>query len=218
MLASGLLASTAVNAKVYRWVDENGEIHYSESLPPNFKDEGHDVLNERGIILDEDLSLTPPPPPEPEEEEAEEEKLAELPRDSSGLPRPKPLYSESEKQERMDKLLLLRYASVEEIAVQREYEIGQVTADKKMLETTQNSILNAFRGQIRDAADRQRAGQQLDEAATHSIRQLQARMESTRTELESLIDREREVRADFERQLERYRYLEETWSEDAADS
>jgi len=216
-LVTGLLASTTVFAEVYRWVDENGEIHYSESLPPNFKDDGHDVLNERGIILDEDLSLTPPPP-EPEEEEAEEEKLVELPRDSSGLPRPKPLYSESEKQNKLDRLLLLRYASAEDINVQRDFEVDQVASDKKLLETGRDSLLSAYRGQIRQAADRQRSGQQLDETATESIRQLQVRLEHNKNELDSLISRERKVREDFQRQFERYRYLEELWAEDSAGS
>ena len=45
--------------EVYRWVDENCEVHYSETLPPDFQDQGHDVLNERGIVVDEGLKLTP---------------------------------------------------------------------------------------------------------------------------------------------------------------
>ena len=28
------LASLTVSAETYRWVDENGEVHYSEWLPP----------------------------------------------------------------------------------------------------------------------------------------------------------------------------------------
>ena len=63
LILLGLAAAAAANAaEVYRWVDENGDVHYSESLPPDFEDKGHDVLNERGIVTDEDLKLTPPPP------------------------------------------------------------------------------------------------------------------------------------------------------------
>ena len=39
----------------------------------------------------------------------------ELPRDASGQPRAKPLYTETEKQARMDNLLLLRFDSEQEI-------------------------------------------------------------------------------------------------------
>ena len=56
LLLTGLiLAADAGAAEVYRWVDENGEVHYTQSLPPSFKDKGHDVLNERGIVTDEEL-------------------------------------------------------------------------------------------------------------------------------------------------------------------
>ena len=111
-LALTFLSADPLQAeKVYRWVDENGEIHYSTSLPPDFKDEGHDVLNERGIVLDEDQKLTPPPP----EEKPAEEVRQELPRDASGLPRAKALYSDAELQQRMDNFLMLRYENEQEI-------------------------------------------------------------------------------------------------------
>ncbi len=44
-----LLAATGVDAKVYKWVDENGEVHYSEGTP------GQQQAKE----------LAAPPPPQP---------------------------------------------------------------------------------------------------------------------------------------------------------
>ena len=85
MLATG----SAMAQKVYRWVHENGEVHYSQSLPPDFQDKTHDVLDEQGIVRESDKSLVPPPPPPKTEDD-----LMELPRDSSGMERPKALYTE----------------------------------------------------------------------------------------------------------------------------
>ena len=83
-------------AQAYRWVDEDGNVHYTESLPPGYKDTGHDVLNERGIVIDEDQKLTPDTKQEEKsEDQVKAEEAGELPRDSSGLPRPKPLYTEA---------------------------------------------------------------------------------------------------------------------------
>ena len=67
-----LVAAPAGAQKVYRWVDEDGNVHYTESLPPGFKDTGHDVLNERGIVVDENLKLTP----QRESEKKDEERTA----------------------------------------------------------------------------------------------------------------------------------------------
>ena len=97
-----LAAGSAMAGKVYRWVDENGEVHYSETLPPDFEDKKHDELDDQGIVRAEDQSLVPPPP-----EPTVEEGFKELPRDSSGMQRPKALYSDEEMQDRMDRFLLL---------------------------------------------------------------------------------------------------------------
>jgi hypothetical protein len=111
VLFSFMLLSAAMVAeggqkeqKVYRWVDENGEVHYTQSLPPDFQDKKHDVLDERGIVREADMSLVPTPPPP---KIKKEDDPMELPRDSSGMERPKALYSEKEMKEKMDRFLML---------------------------------------------------------------------------------------------------------------
>ena len=211
LLAGIFLAGSASAAEVYRWVDENGEVHYSESLPPNFQDQGHDVLNERGIVLDEDQSLTPTPP----EEVPEEEQPQELPRDSSGMQRPKALYSEAELQRRMDNFLMLRYGSEQEITDAMNVEIKQLDYDRRLLTTTRESIEEAYRGQISQAANRQRAGQQVAENAVIEINRLQARLAENSRSLDYMEIREVDIRAEFGKQLERYRFLEEEWADES---
>ncbi|NNL04005.1 MAG: DUF4124 domain-containing protein, partial [Xanthomonadales bacterium] len=120
--------------QVYRWVDEDGNVHYTESLPPGYKDTGHDVLNERGIVVDENQKLTPQREPEKrDEEQIKAEEAGELPRDSSGLPRPKPLYTEEQKQRKMDNFLMLRYDSEQEITEAMNVEIKQLNYDRRLL-------------------------------------------------------------------------------------
>lgn len=214
ILTGFAIAAVANAAEVYRWVDENGEVHYSESLPPDFEDKGHDVLNERGIVTDEDLSLTPPPP----EEVPEEEQLKELPRDSSGLQRPKQLYSDAEMQRRMDNFLMLRYGNQQEIEDAMNVEIKQLAYDRRLLETTRDSMEKSYRGQIRQAANKQRAGQQVPEKTYVELDDLQNKIVENGRSLAFLEVREQEIRAEFQKQLDRYRYLEEAWAEDPADS
>jgi hypothetical protein len=189
-------------------------VHYTQSLPPNFKDKGHDVLNERGIVLDEDLSLTPEVP----QEVPEEEKLLELPPDSSGMKRPTALYSEAEMQRRMDNFLMLRYGSQQEITEAMNVEIKQLAYDRRLLETTRKSMIDSYRGQIRQAANRQRAGQQVDEKVVIETDQLQSRLVTNSESLYNLEARELEIRAAFGEQLDRYRFLEEEWAEEETDS
>jgi len=210
-IAAALWAPRAHAAEVYRWVDENGEVHYSESLPPDHGDRGHDVLNQQGIVVDQDQKLTPAPPPAvPQKDEPQE-----LPRDASGLPRPKALYSETEMQQRMDNFLMLRYESEQEILDAMNVEIKQLNYDRRLLEGSRASTNQAFRGQIRVAAERQRAGLPVEAGTTREISKLRNDLMKNSKSLLGLQQREEAIRGDFDTQLERYRYLMETWSEES---
>jgi hypothetical protein len=215
LLITGCCATAALHAqeKVYRWVDENGEVHYTQSLPPDFKDKGHDVLDEDGLVRDEDVSMTPEyKPPEKTAEEVDDR--PELPRDSSGLPRPRALYSEAETQQRMDSFLMLRYRSEDEITEAMNVEIRQLEYDRRLLTTSRDSLHDAYRGQIRIAGNKQRAGLEVLDQDGAEIRKLQARLMQNQKELDRLMVREENIRADFQVQLDRYRYLVEQYSSD----
>jgi hypothetical protein len=214
LLLSGLLmAGSAGAAEVYRWVDEEGNVHYSETLPPNFEDQGHDVLNQRGVLLGEDRKLTPPPPKAVPKEETPQE----LPRDSSGMKRPNALYSEAEMQRRMDNFLMLRYHSEQEINDAMNVEIKQLAYDRRLLETTRESMVQAYRGQIMQAANKQRAGIKVDDKAAGSISSLRVRLVENKASLDNLKIREEEIRAEFGKQVDRYRFLEEEWAKESAE-
>jgi hypothetical protein len=208
LLAATLWAATVSAAEVYRWVDENGEVHYSESLPPDYKDSGHDVLNRQGMVVGENQTLTPPPP----KEEPREEVPQELPRDASGLPRPKALYSEVEMQQRMDNFLMLRYESEQEILDAMNVEIKQLNYDRRLLEGSRDSMNQAFRGQVRVAAV------PVGDKTAVEITKIRKNLAKNADSLQSLLAREENIRADFEKQLVRYRYLIETWDEESSDS
>ncbi len=212
-----LLAGTAIaqEQKVYRWVDEEGNVHYTESLPPDYKDTGHDVLNERGIVLDEDQKLTPEKVVEQKtEEQTKAEEANELPRDSSNLPRPKPLYTEAEKNARMDSLLMLRYDSEQEIVDAMNVEIKQLNYDRRLLEGSRDSMSVAYRGQIRVAANKQRAGKPVSEDDKRQMTDLQTKLADNARSLAALDKREQDIRTEFQAQLERYRFLVEKYAEE----
>ena len=209
-------SNAAAQQKVYRWVDENGEVHYTQSLPPNFKDKGHDVLDKDGLVRDEGVNLTPEVKEPDAKAEGVEDDRKELPRDSSGLPRPKPLYSEAETQQRMDSFLMLRYHNEDEILEAMNVEIRQLQYDRRLLTTSRDSLEEAYRGQIRIAGNKQRAGLEVLEADGLEIRKLQRRLSENQQELDRLMVREDNIKADFQVQLDRYRYLVEQYSGDSS--
>jgi hypothetical protein len=214
-VAALLITAPALAAKVYRWVDEDGNVHYTESLPPGYKDTGHDILNEQGLVIDENLKLTPEPVAEEKTEDQQKaEEANELPRDSSGLPRPKPLYTEAEKQMRMDNFLMLRYENEQEIIDAMNVEIKQLNYDRDLLRGSLASLEEAYRGQIRVAGNQQRAGQAVGDEAAREMADLKNKMTKNTRELAALDLREQKIREEFQVQLERYRFLLEKYAEE----
>jgi len=44
----GAFLVTPVQAKLYKWKDENGEVHYGDSIPAQYLKKQHDELNQQG--------------------------------------------------------------------------------------------------------------------------------------------------------------------------
>lgn len=192
--------------KLYRWVDENGEVHFSESVPPGFQDETKQLQKKAGGGWQKDGALAPPPPPKTKPKPKPVGKN-ELPRDSSGLPRPKPRFTPAQVRAQQDALLLLRYDSEKEIVDAMQVEVKQLDYDKRVLNTSRKSLTQAYNGYLREAAERQRAGIKVENKLIQQIQGLKHRLTSNWQELDGLKAREASIRTTFEAELERYRML-----------
>jgi hypothetical protein len=47
-MACAVWAAPADSQRVYRWVDENGVVHFGDAIPPEYSKERHEVLHPRG--------------------------------------------------------------------------------------------------------------------------------------------------------------------------
>ena len=52
LLAMTSWSQPAVAGEMYRWVDGEGQVHYGDSVPPEYSKTYREVLNERGITID----------------------------------------------------------------------------------------------------------------------------------------------------------------------
>jgi len=188
-----VVSAAPLCADTYRWKDKNGEIHYGESVPPEYADQPYDVINKQGIVIkhvDDPTAVV-----ETEEEKKPEKKERE------------PLISEEERQIQSDRLLVIRYSSEDDIQKQLELELAQVGYDKKVIRQSLESTSAAIRSQIGQAADQQRAGQAVTAAQQSEIDKLYARLAQDKTQLTANEQREDRIRARYAADLERYRFL-----------
>ena len=113
--AMSVSAFAAEHDRVYRWVDEDGQVHYGDSIPPEYSDLPKQVLNEHAVTVQH-----------LEGRKTEEQLAAEA--------KAKELEMQKELQLRADKALLATYLTVEEIIMHRDRRIELFQAQARVTE------------------------------------------------------------------------------------
>ena len=185
------LSVSSLAADTYRWKDKDGKVHYGAAVPAEYAEQPYDILNKAGIVIEhvEDTSV-------PVEVRVEKE-----------IQGRKPLISEEERRRQSDRLLVIQYRSEEEINNARNLQIDQLGYDSKIINQSYASTNNAVRDQIRQAADQQRANQQISEEQQKGIDKLYARLARDEQKRAKMAQREKRIRERFQAYLERYRIL-----------
>lgn len=113
-IVSGFLLAQAATAQLYRWTDEKGKVHYSDTVPPTDVDRARKEIRSDGTVKKQiDRALTP------EERRAAAIKAAED---------EKVRIAKAER-ERKDKALLVTYATLADFDRVRDRAIAAVDAE-----------------------------------------------------------------------------------------
>ena len=103
MLAAALqLTAGAAQAQMYRWVDGNGRVQYSDTPPMTFQKSGGAEMNKQGLVIKRTQSEA--------ERKAEAERLAEEKR----------IQEEQQRQAQLDRALTQTYTTEAEIDLARD--------------------------------------------------------------------------------------------------
>ena len=131
------LAPLAVMAgqteRVYKWVDEEGQVHYGDSIPAQYSDLPKQVLNEHAVKV-EDI----------EGRKTDEQRAAERAAEE--------LKIQQELQARADQALLSTYLSVDEIVMHRDRRIELFQAQSRVTELYLRNLERRLTKLKRDAA------------------------------------------------------------------
>lgn len=123
-------------AEVFRWVDDDGSIHYSDSLPPSESQREQNVLNEHGRTIETI------PAPKTAGQIEEEAKLAKIEEQKRKV---------QEEAERKDRVLLAMFLTVEDIELVRDERIATVESAIKLTEFRKKKFINKL--QALDASE-----------------------------------------------------------------
>jgi hypothetical protein len=101
--------------RVYKWTDKDGNVHYSDSVPPEYAEQPKEVLNDQGVAVEELAGKKTA-------EQLEQERLENERRVAQEL------------QQRADRALLATYLSVEEIEMHRDRRVELFQAQSRVTE------------------------------------------------------------------------------------
>jgi hypothetical protein len=174
----------------YRWVDEQGVVHYGDTVPPQYAGKDRQVLNADGVPV-QDL----PAQKTPEQLATEDRERAEM-----------------IKQKQHDSFLLTTYTSVEDIEALRDARLAQIktqqAAGQQYIESLRSRLasLQARSMNYRPYSDNAYARRMPDDLAENLVRTVNE-LHVQSGALAARASEEADVRAQFNADIARYREL-----------
>lgn len=188
------LCPTLQAGKLYKWVDDEGRVHYSDQLPPADVFRPHDHIDDRGIIVDKIGAAKTP------EQVLQEKELQRLRRERQRL---------IDEQKAEDRVLLRTFRTEDDIIMTRN---GQLQAVDSYIQITNSNIKRLklkLEEMQREAAARELSGKQI---SAKFEEELAAKNKALEESYESIINREHDkdrIRKSFAQDLQRFRELKQ---------
>jgi len=191
-----VLSSTALakgEAKVYRWVDEDGNVYYGDSVPVEFRDQRKDVLDDTGVMIDSIEGKKT-------EEELEQERLENERTEAK------------EMQLRKDRALLATYLSVEEIVMHRDRRVELFQAQSRVTELYLKNLERRLQ-KLREEASRYQPYSQdtsapmIDESLAEDLRKTKDTISRHERNLRKYATDEKQIIERFDGDIARFKLL-----------
>ncbi|MFW5926599.1 MAG: DUF4124 domain-containing protein [Wenzhouxiangella sp.] len=191
--AIALTALSNVEAQtVYRWVDEDGEVHYGHSVPPEYADQGYEVLRRDGTVRERvEPALSPEELAKRREQRRHQEEEEARRRN----------------QESQDRLLLATYRNLEDLEAAMEAQIMALNSQRASIRTAIAQVERRFEMLVDRAAEHSRNNRDVPRSLEESIAKSRAELRRLRSDLAAIDEREAHTRERFRADFERYREL-----------
>lgn len=191
------LCTSVFATTLYKWVDENGEIRYSDRVPPSQVKQKRQILNEHGVVIDtKEAAKTP--------EQLEADKEAKRIRDAE-LAEERRLIAEQDKH---DRVLLLTFSSEEEMMSVRDNRIEVIDSVIRLIE---NSI-NTTEERLIKLEDNAEAlyiskGKEVPGGLAQNIEFFTRKIANRKEQLRLKQEERRKIHEQFDEDLARFRWL-----------
>jgi len=183
----------ARDEQIYKWVDEDGNVFYGDSVPPEYAERPKEVLNDQGVAVEALQGKKTA-------EQIEQERIETARRE------------EVERQRRADLALLATYLSVEEIQMHRDRRVELFQAQSRVTELYLRNLerrLENLRVEARNFkpySDDPNAPM-IEEDLAKDLRQTRETIDRHERNLEKYQNDEKQIIERFDNDIERFKRL-----------
>ncbi len=178
--------------KMYRWIDENGNVYFSDQVPPDQVQHKRETLNEKARVLDT----------------VEKAKTAEQLEQQRRL---ETLRKEQEKiiakQTSNDKVLLTTYRSLDDMHKALEHKLSALDGETKIVEVNLKRYEQQLLQQQQQAADHERNARKIPETLLVDIAASKRQIEATKQELVRQAQEKERAEKEFRADMARFQFL-----------
>ncbi len=174
-----MMVGMPLHAKLYKWVDEDGKVHYSDKIPPDQIRNAHEELSAQGLVkesVEKDLT--------DEEKIAKAEELKQQREEEARLKR------EAEALAFEKNKIMMSYSSADQIIRLKE---ERISALERNIETAQENLLiqeKNHKDLLKRAADKERSGEVVSDVFLNQIGQVKEQMNYQK---EFIVDKTAEI-------------------------
>jgi Holliday junction resolvase RusA-like endonuclease len=193
ILLPALLSGGEVLAeRIYKWVDENGEIQYGDRVPPQY------ATTERSVINDQGRTVKVYEAPKSPEEKAEAQALVKQQTEERKI---------AEQQAVRDHSLLSTYSSEEDMLMARDSKVASVETLIQLTNSRLDSMQKRLNELANDAAEFERSGKKLPEGLVNQMKNLKEQIEHNEDFLKTKQKEKELIASKFDEDIKRYREL-----------
>lgn len=184
--------SSLAQASTFRWVDENGQVHYSDQIPPHEVDRAYSIINKEGVTINSvEKAKT-------KEQLAEEKRLKEQQAEQERL---------AHEQRNYDHILLDTYSKVSDLEETRDRYIATLEGLIKVAQHKLANLNKELDNLNKAAANLERNSKAMSEDMRQDIANLQTQIDRENSFILAQRAQQKEVTEKFAADIKRFQEL-----------
>jgi hypothetical protein len=195
LLASLIAFQPAVQAKMYRWIDKDGHIYYSDKVPPKQSKLERNVLNDSGRVVETVKAA------KTQEQIELEKRLAILRAEQEKI---------IAKQKWIDKVLLSTFRNVDDLRLTLNGKLVAVDAQKRVYVKNKEFLLEDLARLHKRAAQSERRGKKVPVSILDQMAQIEKNIQAADLDIGRAVQQREGIEKKFDKEIVRFMFLTKT--------